>query len=323
MQFRSKNTDIYGVSPFFFSLLKREEKKGDFTIRNLGPDSGTTFMAFNLNKGSRKGSPLIDPVKSKWFNEVEFRQAVAYAIDRPRMINNIYRGLGATQDSPISVGTPYYRPPQPTEIYNYNPAKAKQLLQSAGFKYKNNGQLFDSQGNRVRFTLNVAAEGKIAVALGTQIKQDLDKIGMEVNFAPIAFSTLVDKLDNSLDWEAHIIGFTGGVEPNEGANFWLTEGRSHVFNQKPSKQQEPLTGQEVVPWEKEINDLYIQGAQELNEARRQEIYAKTQQITQANLPCIYLVNSLALSAARNRIKGLKPSPIGGSLWNLYELKIQE
>jgi peptide/nickel transport system substrate-binding protein len=325
MQFRSKNTDISGVSPAFFSLLKKEEKKGDFKILNAGPDSGVTFMTFNLNKGSRKGEPLVEPYKSAWFNNVKFRQAAAYAIDRNRMINNIYQGLGATQNSSISVGTPYYREPTKAEIYDYDLAKAKQLLQEAGFQYKKNNQLFDNDGHRVRFTLLVPAGGGASESLGNQIKQDLAKLGMEVNFSPIAFSIMVDKIDNSLDWDALVISFTGGVEPNEGSNLWLSTGRSHMFNQQPSPQQEPITGQEVSAWEKELDRLYINAARELDETKRKALYSEVQRVTQANVPVIFLVNPLYLAAVRNRVKGIVPSTShpAGVLWNLPELKIQE
>ena len=95
MQFRSGGLDSYGVSPDFFSLLKKEEQKGGYKIYNGGPSTGTTFMSFNLNQGERDGKPLVDPIKSRWFNNVKFRQAIAYGINRQRMINNIYRGLGA------------------------------------------------------------------------------------------------------------------------------------------------------------------------------------------------------------------------------------
>jgi peptide/nickel transport system substrate-binding protein len=319
MQFRSQNIDAYGVSPEFFSLLKKEEKKGNFKIYNAGAASGTTFMAFNLNKGSRNGKPLIDANKSRWFNNVKFRQAVAYGIDRQRMVNNLYRGLGATQNSPLSVGTPYYLN-QGLKSYDYRPAEAKKMLQAAGFKYKGS-ELYDDQDNRVAFNLITNSGNKIREALGTQIMQDLGKIGMKVNFDPVAFPLLVSKLDKSLDWDAHIIGFTGGIEPHGGSNFWLSDGRSHVFNQSPGKDDQAITGWEVAPWEKEINDLYVQGAQELDETKRKEIYYQTQRITQENLPCIYLVNPLSLFAARNTLTGLKPTNLGG-LWNLHEIKVQ-
>lgn len=343
MQFRSGNLDLYGVTPEFFSLLKKEEKQGNFTIRNIGPSSGTTFLSFNLNEGQRDGKPLVEPKKSRWFNNVKFRQAVAYAIDRERMINNLYRGLGANQNSPISIGTPFYLEKGLKE-YNYNLAKSKQLLQEAGFKYKGN-DLYDDQGNRVRFNLITNTGNKVREAVGTQVKQDLAKIGMEVDFNPVAFTLLVDKLDKSLDWDAHIIGFTGGIEPHGSTNFWAVDGRSHVFNQRPATNDDeeadpdcappgtaaptptvdnkPLPGQKVAPWEQAISDLYVKGSQELDPVKRKEIYYETQRLTQENLPCIYLVNSLSMTAARNNLKNFKPSTITGSLWNLYEVKIEK
>jgi peptide/nickel transport system substrate-binding protein len=322
VQFRSGGLDSYTVSPDFFSLLKKEEQKGGYKIYNGGPSTGTTFMSFNLNQGERNGKALVDPIKSRWFNDVKFRQAIAYGINRQRMINNIYRGLGASQDSPISVPSPYYLSrEQGLPGYDYNPQKAKALFTAAGFKYNEQNKLIDDRDNPVRFTLLTNSGNKIREALGTQIKQDLALIGIDVDFTPIAFSLLVDKIDKSLEWDSLIIGFTGGIEPNDGANFWSVDGGSHIFNLKPQVGKPSISDRQVADWEKKIDDLYIQAAQELNEEKRRQIYIETQKITQDNLPCIYLVNALSLSAVKNRVKGIDYSPISGAFWNLNELTI--
>jgi peptide/nickel transport system substrate-binding protein len=324
VQFRTGGLDYYGVSPEYFGLLKREEKRGNFTIYNGGPAAGVTFITFNLNQGSRDGKPIVDPIKSKWFNTVAFRQAVAYGIDKQRMINNIYRGLGELQSSPLSVQSPYYlKPAEGLKVYQYNPDKSKELLLKAGFKYNDQNQLFDSEGNRVKFTLMTNAGNKIREAMGSQIKQDLDKIGIEVNFTPIAFSVLVDKLSNSLDWDCHVLGFTGGTEPNDGANIWLVEGGLHSFNQKETAGKAVIKDRKIADWEQKINDLYIKGAGKLDEKKRKEIYAETQVITQEYLPYIYLVNAYSMGAVKNRIKGVKFSALGGAFWNIYELKLED
>jgi peptide/nickel transport system substrate-binding protein len=324
LQFRSGGLDSVGVQPDYFSLLKREEKRGNFNIYNGGPASGTNFISFNLNKGSRNGRPLVDPIKSRWFNSVEFRQAVAYAIDRRQMINNTFRGLGDLQNSPISVQSPYYlSPKEGLKVYDYNPEKAKELLKKGGFKYNAQGQLLDADGKRVRFTLITNAGNKIREAMGSQIKQDLSKIGIQVDFNPIAFNLVVDKLSNTLEWECYLLGFTGGVEPNDGANVWSPDGGLHSFNQKPQEGQPPLKNREVADWEQKIGSLYIQGARELDEAKRKAIYAETQRITQEYLPSIYLVNSLSMSAVRDRVSGIKYSALGGAFWNIHELKVTE
>ena len=49
LQFRSGSLDSISVTPEYFSLLKREEKRNNFTIYNGGPSYGTNFMSFNLS----------------------------------------------------------------------------------------------------------------------------------------------------------------------------------------------------------------------------------------------------------------------------------
>ncbi|WP_009633289.1 ABC transporter substrate-binding protein [Synechocystis sp. PCC 7509] len=324
LQFRSGGLDIVGASPISFSLLKKEEKRGKFTIYNGGAAYGQSFISFNLNKGKRNGKPLIDPIKSRWFNTVEFRQAVSYAIDRQSIVNNLFRGLGQPQNSPVDVQSKYYLSPKDgLKVYNYEPEKAKELLLKAGFKYNDKNQLLDADNNRVRFTLLSNAGSKTGEAMSAQIKQNLSKIGIQVDLNAIAFSVIGEKLHNTLDWECYFGGLIGsGVDPNEGANVWLTEGGLHSFNQAAQVGEEPIEGRIVSDWEKEIADLYIQGAQEFDEAKRKVIYDETQRITQEYLPYIYLVNPLSMAAIRNRIQNVKFSALG-AFWNIYELKVDE
>lgn len=322
LQFRSGDLDSIGVSPDYFSLLKVQEKQGNFKIYNGGPSSSTSFMSFNLNKGKRDGKPLVDPIKSQWFNNVQFRQAVAYAIDRQTMLNNTFRGLGTPQNSPISVQSPYYlSPEQGLKVYKYNPDKAKELLLKAGFKYNRKNLLVDAQDNEVRFTLLTNAGNKIRESIGSQIKQDLSKIGIQVDFTPLAWNTFLDKLSNTLDWDTCLIGLTGGLEPNDGANVWSPDGGLHMFNQKPQAGQKPIEGREVAEWEQKINELYIQGAQEFDEAKLKKIYGESQQLAQEYVPFIHLINPYSLSAVRNRFEGIKFSALGGLFWNIHEIKV--
>jgi peptide/nickel transport system substrate-binding protein len=325
MQFRSGGLDVESIPPEYFALTKREESRGNFTIYEGGPALSTTFLTLNQNKGSRNGKPLVDPIKSRWFNSLEFRRAIAHALDRPTMINNIYQGLGVPQNSPIYIQSPYYLPPeQGLPTYDYNVEQAKELLQSAGFSYNNAGQLLDAEGNRVRFSLITNAGNKVREALGSQVRRDLGEIGIQVDFQPIAFNTLVDKVSDSLDWDALILGISGAaVEPDGGRNTWAVDGRLHVFNQSPGQGQTPLEGREVSEWELEISRLYVQGSQELDDERRKLIYGETQRLAQEYLPFIYLVNPLSLTAVRDRLEGVKYSALGGSLWNLYELRLTE
>lgn len=321
LQFRSGDLDLVSVTPEFFSLLKREEERGRFTIYNGGPAYGTSFIFFNLNTGRRNGKPLVDPVKSRWFNDQRFRQAIAYSIDRQRMINNIFRGLGTPQNSSISIQSPYYEDDLPD--YQYSPERARELLEEAGFRYNERNELEDSDGNRVRFVLLTNAGNKIREAMGAQIQQDLKQLGIQVDFTPIAFNVLVDRLSNSLEWECVLLGLTGGNEPNDGANVWFPDGNLHMFNQKPQAGRDEIQGRQVAAWEERIAELYVQAARELDVEKRKEIYAETQRLAAEYLPFIYLVNPFSLAAVRDRLQGVEYSALGGALWNLETLKVSD
>ncbi|MDY6803355.1 MAG: ABC transporter substrate-binding protein [Cyanobacteriota bacterium] len=324
LNFRSGQLDTMEVQPEMFPLLKQEENRGKYTIYNGGPTSDSAFLSFNLNKAKNaEGEPFVEPVKSKWFNNKKFRQAIAYGINREAMTNNIYRGLGAPQYSPIPVTSPFYLSPEEgLKTYNYDPEKAKQLLLEAGFKYNSEGELLDAEGNRVEFTLLASAGNKVRELMATQINQDLAQLGIKINSQFLSFNTYVERLSLSRDWDAYLGGFRGGgVEPHGGYNIWSVNGRLHTFNQGQQPGEEPIQGWEVADWEQEIDDLYVKGSQVLDEAKRKEFYAEAQQIIAEELPFIYMVNPLRFEAIRDRIEGIQYTEFGGGFWNLYELQI--
>jgi peptide/nickel transport system substrate-binding protein len=325
LQFRSGSLDaIPRVTSLYFSMLKQEEERSKFKIYNGGPLPQLLFLSFNQNQGRRNNKPLVDPVKSKWFNSLAFRQAIAQGINRQKMLVNIYQGLGEPQNSMLIKQSPYFLSPQEgLPVYDYNLTKAKQLLLSDGFKYNPDGQLLDAKGNQVEFTLNTNVENKVRAAVAAQIQQDLAQLGIKVNLQLLNFNSLVEKLTAKLEWEVIILGVGGGLEPNASANFWAPEGGSHLFNQNPRPGQPALNGRVVADWERRIGDLYIAGAQETDESKRKLIYAEAQKLGQENLPVIYLINPLALSAVRNRVQGVQYSAIGGAFWNVDELKLSE
>ncbi|MFN3926182.1 MAG: ABC transporter substrate-binding protein [Pseudanabaenaceae cyanobacterium] len=323
VRFRNRELDIYGLRGEDFQLLKKEEKRGNFTIYNGGPAFGQTFLMFNLNQGRdpKTGKPFVNPIRARWFNNVNFRRAIAYAIDRQAMINTVYRGLGEPQNSPISVQSPYFRK-EGLPVYEYNPEKAKQLLLAAGFRYNENDRLIDDQGNLVRFVLQTnASSNPVRGQLGAMIKTDLDKIGITVDVSSIDFNILIERIDRSKDWEAVILGFTGGVEPHGSFNLWSVDGTLHMFNKGAEAGEPPIPGRVVADWEQEISDLMVAGAREVDEQKRKEIYGRMQVKVQEYLPLIHLVTPLAFSAVRNRIQGVEFTVLGGALWNLPELRL--
>ncbi|MGB3517190.1 MAG: ABC transporter substrate-binding protein [Elainellaceae cyanobacterium] len=330
LRFRSGDLDVIGDSrplrPDYFELLKREEERGQFQILVGGESSSTTFVAFNLNRAkNNEGQPVVDRVKSAWFHNRQFRQAIAHAINRPRLINNIYRGIATPQNSPVSLQSPYFlSPEQGLPVYDYDLERSRQLLESAGFVYDAGGQLFDAEGNRVQFSLRTNAGNQVREAIASQLRSDLGAIGIQLDVEAIDFGALVSRLTQTREWDTILIGFTGSIEPHSGSNLWTSTGGSHLFNLGPQPGQPPIQDWQVSDWEADIDRLFRAGAQEFDEARRQEIYGEFQTIVQNQLPVIYLAHEIALMAVRNSVEGVDYSGLSPwGLWNIEHLQIRQ
>ncbi len=325
LRFRSGELDSLSVKSETFGLLKREEKRGNFTIHNGGLKTGIRFITFNLNQASNsQGKSFVNPIKSRWFNDLAFRQAIAYAINRKRMKTNIYQGIGELQHSPIAVQSPYYlSPKQGLKVYSYNPQKAKQLLTEAGFRYNSQQQLLDKDGNRVKFNILVKSEDQSRVSTTVQIQEDLKQIGIQTKLQTLSFNVVLQKLLAKRDWECYVGNFEAGVlEPNEIALFWTSNGSFHMFNQGSKSKKRPIIGWKANNWEKEIDKLFEQGAKEADESKRKQIYGEFQEIVAQQLPVFFLVNPISLQAVRNRVENVEYSAVGGLLWNIDELRLK-
>ncbi|NJL21818.1 MAG: hypothetical protein HC895_15025 [Leptolyngbyaceae cyanobacterium SM1_3_5] len=207
-------------------------------------------------------------------------------------------------------------------FYDYNPTKAQELLTKSGFKYNENNRLVDQNNNEVRFTL-MTSTGGAGASLAPMIKNDLDRMGITVDLQILEFTALIDKLDRSKEWEMGMLGFGGGIEPHGSFHLWYSEGASHLFNSAPNPGEPPYPGRVINDWEKQIDRLLISGAKEINEAKRRQIYGQFQTIVQSQVPLIYLVTPLAMTAISDRVEGVAPTPAGGGLWNLDELTLKE
>ncbi len=317
LKFIDGELDSIGVSGQNYPLLKPLEVKKNFKIIESGAGFGSSFIAFNQNPGvnPKTGKPFMDPLKRSWFENVHFRQAVAMAIDKPKIIQILFNELGYPQDGPMSPSSGFFYNPK-VKTYAYDLAQAKKTLQEGGFAAKE-GVLYDQKGNRVEFNLYTAASQQHSenVQMAYMIRSDLEKLGIKVNFVSLEFNALVSKLMASFEWDSVIISLTGGVEPHFGKNVWASSGQLHLWN---PKQKTPAT-----PWEKRLDEIYNQAAGELDETKRKVLYDEFQTIATQELPLIYTVLNANIYAVRNRFGNLKPSAYAGAFHNIEEIYIKK
>ena len=317
LKFKGGETDYYGLRGSDYPILKPKEAEENFTIYETGPAFGTNFLVFNQNRGynPKTKKSYVTPKKLKWFTSLSFRKACAHAIDKESIINIVMNGLGFPQNSAMSPSAGFFYNPNVKE-YEYDLNKARTILKEAGFLDRDNdGFIEDKEGNAVEFNLFTDAGNTVRVKIAEIIRKDLENLGMKVHFTPLEFNNLVTKLDSTYDWDAIIIGLTGGIEPHFGNNVWQSSGHLHMWY---PKQKEPAT-----PWEARIDALFNLGVQELDKNKRKQIYDEWQVLVSENLPFIYTVLPASIFAVRNKFGNLYPTSYGGAFHNLEYIYIEK
>ncbi len=306
-KFLTGEADFHGVSGEEFAGLEPLQDEGNFAIYKRGPAFGTTFLGFNMNPGKNPdtGELYLAPEKLEWFRNKQFRQAVAHSIDKDTIINDVLYGVGYPQWSSISPAAGDFHNPN-VRRYEYDIAKANEILDGIGWKDTDgNGVREDDDGNEIAFSLVTNTGNSERIAVGTIVHQGLEQIGLKVDYQLIDFGDIVSQLSRSYDWEAVLIGFTGGTEPHYGIGLWYSGEGLHLWY--------PNQTQPETEWEAEIDELYIKASQELDRDQRAAYYHRAQEVAAENVPVIYTTLSERLSAVRKVFGNVTPTLYG--LWD--------
>ncbi|MFH1759955.1 MAG: ABC transporter substrate-binding protein [bacterium] len=304
LKFKNDETDFLElISGDDYPVLKPLEKQRNFTLYRLGPRMGNEHIIFNQNPGNnpKTGKPFLEPVKLKWFTNKRFKQALAHAIDRESMVNIVLNGLGVVIHSPVSPSAGYFYNDN-VRKYDYNPDKAKEILKDEGFIDRDgDGFLEDSEGNTVEFVIHTNYGNTRREQYSEIIRKDFQKIGLKVYYNLIEFNALIDKFVGSYDWEAVVLGLTGGDDPYEGGNVWHSYSPHHEWY---PKQKAPATA-----WEKRVDEIFDLAIKEMDRSKRKMLYDEWQDSAAENLPFITLANPEKIYAVRNKFGNINPSSI--------------
>ena len=296
LKFKAKELDFYSLRADDLPELLNED---GIEIYNLGPSLTADFIAFNQKRGA------IPNWKVKLFRNRLFRWAISHSVDREGIVLTVYNGLGYPVYSPVTKANKLYWD-ESYPKFPYNLKKARQLLEAIGLRDRNgDGWLETPEGHRVEINLLTNSNNPARVQIGSILKNDLKKIGIKVNFQPLDFNNLVEKLLHTHDFDAVIIGLTSSVDPNGGRNVWMSSGQLHLWN---PNQKKPET-----EWEAQVDKLFDLGAKTLNFEERVKIYKKAYRIISYEQPLIYIAAPLVLVSARKRVKNYFPT-----VWGTYE-----
>ncbi len=307
LKFLEGETDFYVLAGTDYPLLKPREASGGFSLKDPGPAAGSYFLVLNQN--------APDPTRRSWFQNRVFRQAAAHALDRQSMIDIIFNRQGTPQCSPLSPAIPFFYNSK-VPCYEHDPAKSRDLLATQGFKDRDgDGFLEDKEGHAVEFVLLTNAENPERLQMAGMVREDLARIGFKVHFLAVEFNMLVTKLVATHDWDAVLLGLTGETDPHFGSNVWRSDGTLHFWNAGAKVEKRE--------WEMRVDKIFRQAVSVMDRSARKTLYDEWQDIAARELPMIYTVLPRVVYAVRSRIENVRPTALGGALYNIEEIRIKE
>ncbi len=313
--FATGQCDASEISANDYAWVKKYASTYDFKLYERGASSGISFIWFNQNPNKdSNGKAFVDEKKFKWFSNVNFRRAIMHAIDRDGLIKGVWFSRAVKLHSIISPANKKWHNPNVSK-YEYSPETARSILLKNGFKYNADGVLLDEHNNIVEFNFIVADGSQNSTTTATTFVENMRAIGIDVKLKFLDFATIVSKIDNTFDYEAAMIGFTGGGDPSGGKAIYRSDGFLHVWN---PRQKSPAT-----EWEKQIDAIMDKQELELDVKKRQQLIFDMQEIFAQNLPLLYLTTPMSYSGILKKWKNVRVPPLGSIIWNLDELYIEK
>ena len=283
------------------------------TSPQLVHDAGTSLDSEQMWFNEVARAPLPE-YKKNWFRSAKFRRAISQAINRDDLSRVVFRGHAQAAVGPVSPANQFWFNSK-LKAQTYAPDVALKALQSDGFRMEN-GTLKDKDGNAVVFSIITNSGSKYRERMATMIQEDLQKIGIHVNVVTLDFPSLGERMTQTFDYEAILLGLTNvGLDPNEQMNVWLSSSDNHQWN---PQEKSPET-----PWEAEIDRLMRAQASSADPKKRKESFDRVQEIAVEQAPFIYLVNRNALSAVAARVQGANPVIlVPQTYWNVEQLSLK-
>ena len=223
----------------------------------------------------------------------DVRHAISLAINRQVIVDQLLQGEARIAIGPLAEDHPYFD--EKLLPIEYDPEKAKSMLEAAGWDSNRELQVLVSTGNEVR--------EKSAIL----IQQDLQKIGNKTKFQTLDFPTLLTNARNG-DYDLCFIGSAGSVDPSESVPN-VTAGYMNNFAQL----SDPTLGQ-----------IGESGAKEITFETRKKVYDQYQEELFKQMPMAFLYHTNDLFAYNEKLENVREGAIDYNInKNVWEWKVNK
>ncbi|WP_291424670.1 ABC transporter substrate-binding protein [Deinococcus sp.] len=315
--FRAGQLDSAPISGSQFPDLKRQELGGAKfrVIRGVGLNNPPVHLAFNQD--------ARDANLKKAFSEVKFRQALAYAVNRPRIVDTVFNGLASNPGFGVAPVSEWFNPLTKTMLSEFDLKKAATRLDALGYRDTNGDGVrnFSGGGPNVEFSLLHAADSSIMPGIATIIQSDFGKIGIKVNLQGVTGSTVLPTAMAG-NFEAALGSFGDQPDPQLRKDIWQPGGALNYWHRaaQPAHEGDTPNLSAMQPYEKQIYALFAQAEASGEQKKRKQWYDQWQLLFARNVPVIMIAKPDSVAAFQARIGNfyVKDNAVITSNYTMYE-----
>lgn len=225
------------------------------------------------------------------------RQALNYAVNKQEIIDAFYSGLAIPAKNPMPPSIEGYN--DAVEEYPYDPAKAKELLAEAGYP-----DGFEMELWAMPVPRPYMPEG---MKIAEVIQSYFAEIGVKAEIVTYDWGTYLEKASKG-EADAFLLGWTGDNGDPDNFIYTLLDKDSIGSNNYSYYSND------------ELHDILIEAQTVTDQAKRNELYKKAQEIIHEDAPWIPLAHSTPLLAGKKNITGFTPHPTGSDFLTKVEFK---
>jgi peptide/nickel transport system substrate-binding protein len=256
------------------------------------PTVGFTMLAFNCWRSPKsKGNSLLQ--------DVRIRQAVAWAVDKANIAQTSMSGMATVGTSVLSpaMGDWHWQPPS-DRLVSYDPAKAKSILDAAGYLDRNgDGVREDAKGKPLDFKLVGLSDYADEVNAAKMIVPYLRSVGIKVRLEVMDEGAFNDIIYNNQGVDMYVWAWGGDLDPSFQLSAFTTD---QILNNNDSCYSNP-----------EYDRLFTEQATTVDRARRVAIVHEMERILYKDNPYVVLYYASNLQAYRgDRWTGWQLAPQG-------------
>jgi len=240
-------------------------------------------------------------------HDINVRHAINYAIDKQTLTDEVMLGQGKRLCSIYPETSWVYNPDVP--CYEYNPDKAIELFQEAGYTYQD-GKMLDKDGQQLTLKFIYGPNtSKTAELIAVTVQDYLRKVGVEANIEALEWASFLDAT-NAVEptWDMYIGSWRATIEPHIMYTIWAEENIPELNS--------------VAYINKDMEALFKEAGKTYDTEFRKEKYQEIQKIIADDSPYVFLYYRKAWSGQNNRIKGIEPTALGIG-WNQEDWYIEE